>query len=256
MEQRLHFLGCRDGHHFASLAVGFLRRCRSVGRGFALLPVLVLLELILSADNAVALAAIARSSRQPEQERLALNLGIGMALFLRIGLIVLAQWVLQHAWVQILAAAYLVWLVVDHFKSRSSDQEDSSNADASERPQRPFLNTVLLLAFTDLAFSIDSVAAAVAISDQVVLISVGAFIGIVALRFTSALFIRWLDLYPRLETAGFLAVAFVAVRLLVHVLMPGLNQPDWLTLLVVLLLFAWGMSIRSSALERDESHAC
>ena len=96
-----------------------------------------------------------------------------------------------------------------------------------------------------------------AISDQIVLISVGAFIGIVALRFTSALFIRWLDLYPRLETAGFLAVAFVALRLMVHVLLPGLNQPDWLTLLVVLLLFAWGMSIRSSSgLDQDESHAC
>ena len=60
----------------------------------SLLPVLVLLELILSADNAVALAAIARSSRQPEQERLALNLGIGIALVLRIVLIVVAQWVL------------------------------------------------------------------------------------------------------------------------------------------------------------------
>ena len=227
------------------------------GEVLALLPVLVLLELILSADNAVALAAIARSSRQPDQERLALNLGIGMALFLRIGLIVLAQWVLQNAWVQILAAVYLVWLVVDHFKTNATDQEEASNAEASERPQRPFLNPVLLLAFTDLAFSIDSVAAAVAISDQIVLISVGAFIGIVALRFTSALFIRWLDIYPRLETAGFLAVAFVALRLIVHVLLPGLNQPDWLTLLVVLLLFAWGMSIRSSSgLDQDESHAC
>ena len=120
----------------------------------------------------------------------------------------------------------------------------------------PILNTVLLLAFTDLAFSIDSVAAAVAISDQILLISSGAFIGIVALRFTSALFIRWLDLYPRLETAGFLAVAFVAMRLIVHVLAPSLNQPDWLTLLVVLMLFAWGMSIRSSDLDQDESHAC
>ena len=226
------------------------------GEIFALLPVLVLLELILSADNAVALAAIARSSRQPEQERLALNLGIGMALLLRIALIVVAQWVLQNTWVQLFAAAYLVWLVVDHFKSRSHDSASALDADGSDRSERPFLKTVLLLAFTDLAFSIDSVAAAVAISDQILLISAGAFIGIVALRFTSALFIRWLDLYPRLETAGFLAVAFVAFRLIVHVIVPDLNQPDWFTLLVVLVLFAWGMSIRTSDLDQDESHAC
>ena len=226
------------------------------GEIFALLPVLVLLELILSADNAVALAAIARSSRQPEQERLALNLGIGIALLLRIALIVVAQWVLQNTWVQLLAAAYLVWLVLDHFKSRSHDSASALDADGSDRSERPFLKTVLLLAFTDLAFSIDSVAAAVAISDQILLISAGAFIGIVALRFTSALFIRWLDLYPRLETAGFLAVAFVAFRLIVRVIVPDLNQPDWLTLLVVLVLFAWGMSIRTSDLDQDESHAC
>ena len=222
----------------------------------SLLPVLVLLELILSADNAVALAAIARSSRQPEQERLAINLGIGIALVLRIALIVVAQWVLQNAWVQLLAAAYLVWLVVDHFNNRSGNEADSIECSESRALSRPFLNTVLLLAFTDLAFSIDSVAAAVAISDQILLISAGAFIGIVALRFTSALFIRWLDLYPRLETAGFLAVAFGAVRRIVHVVLPSLNQPDWLTLLVVLMLFGWGMSIRSNDLDQDESHAC
>ena len=150
------------------------------GEVLALLPVLVLLELILSADNAVALAAIARSSRQPEREGLALNLGIGIALVLRIALIVVAQWVLQNAWVQLLAAAYLVWLVVDHFNNRSGDDAESSEGDESNGLSRPFLNTVLLLAFTDLAFSIDSVAAAVAISDQIVLISTGAFIGIVA----------------------------------------------------------------------------
>ena len=226
------------------------------GEVLALLPVLVLLELILSADNAVALAAIARSSRQPERERLALNLGIGMALVLRIALIVLAQWVLQNAWVQLLAAAYLVWLVVDHFNNRLSEDAETSEGHNSPVASRPFFNTVLLLAFTDLAFSIDSVAAAVAISDQIVLISAGAFIGIVALRFTSALFIRWLDLYPRLETAGFLAVAFVALRLIVHVVVPNLNQPDWLTLVVVLMLFAWGMSTRSNDLDQDEGHAC
>ena len=84
-----------------------------------------------------------------------------------------------------------------------------------------------------------------AVSDQILLISVGAVIGIVALRFTSALFIRWLDEFPRLETAGFLSVAFVGFRLLVHVLLPSVNQPDWLTLIVVFLMFGWGLSTRS-----------
>ena len=211
----------------------------------ALLPVLVILELILSADNAVALAAIARASRNPEQERLALNIGIGLAMMLRVGLIALAQWVLQRAWVQLLAAAYLFWLFVNHLRQSSQDTADQTTALANSSPSRPLLRTVLLLGFTDLAFSIDSVAAAVAVSDQILLISTGAVIGIFALRFTSGLFIRWLDEFDRLERAGFLSVAFVALRLLIHVLVPQLNQPDWLTLLVVFVLFAWGFSVRT-----------
>ena len=211
----------------------------------ALLPVLVILELILSADNAVALAAIARASRNPEQERLALNIGIGLAMMLRVGLIALAQWVLQRAWVQLLAAAYLFWLFVNHLRQSSQDTADQTTALANSSPSRPLLQTVLLLGFTDLAFSIDSVAAAVAVSDQILLISTGAVIGIFALRFTSGLFIRWLDEFDRLERAGFLSVAFVALRLLIHVLVPQLNQPDWLTLMVVFVLFAWGFSVRS-----------
>ena len=210
----------------------------------SLLPVLVLLELILSADNAVALAAIARSGNQPEQERLALNIGIGLAMILRVGLIALAQWVLQNSWVQLLAAAYLLWLFISHLMDRAAENQEETLLKRDLPIQRSLIKTVVLLGFTDLAFSIDSVAAAVAVSDQILLISAGAVIGIIALRFTSGLFIRWLDEFPRLETAGFLSVAFVALRLVIHVFFPSLNQPDWLTLIVVLLLFTWGLSIR------------
>ena len=223
------------------------------GEILTLLPVLVVLELVLSADNAVALAAIARSGQQPEQERLALNIGIGLALLLRMALIVVAQWVLQNAWIQLLAAVYLLWLFVDHLRSQQDDPQAES-AEGQGSGARSLLKTVVLLAFTDLAFSIDSVAAAVAVSDQILLIATGAIIGIIALRFTSGLFIRWLDIYPRLETAGFLAVAFVALRLLVHVVWPLLSQPDWITLLVVGVVFWWGLSLREEAEATEINH--
>ena len=223
------------------------------GEILTLLPVLVVLELVLSADNAVALAAIARSGQQPEQERLALNIGIGLALLLRMALIVVAQWVLQNAWIQLLAAVYLLWLFVDHLRSQQDDPQAES-AEGQGSGARSLLKTVVLLAFTDLAFSIDSVAAAVAVSDQILLIGTGAIIGIIALRFTSGLFIRWLDIYPRLETAGFLAVAFVALRLIVHVVWPLLSQPDWITLLVVGVVFWWGLSLREEAEATEINH--
>ena len=209
-----------------------------------LLPVLILLELMLSADNAVALAAIARSNRQAAQEKLALNIGIGLALILRIGLIIVAQWVLQNTWVQLIGSMYLFWLVFDHLRNRHDQEKESSDSNDVKSSQRTLLQTVVLLALTDLAFSIDSVAAAVAISDQLFLVITGATVGIIALRFTASLFIRWLDEYARLETAGFLAVAFIAFRLLIHVIFPDLNQPDWITLIVVITVFSWGFSLK------------
>ena len=52
-----------------------------------LLPVLVALELVLSADNAIALAAVARKQNDPIKEKKALDLGITIAFFLRVALI-------------------------------------------------------------------------------------------------------------------------------------------------------------------------
>ena len=227
------------------------------GEVLTLLPVLVLLELVLSADNAIALAAIARNCRAENMERRALSIGIGFALVLRIGLIILAQWVLKNPLIQLVAGSYLLWLFVDHVRPKQPVEQPSDRLEAdggTVLPNISLVRTVILLALTDLAFSIDSVAAAVAISDQIILVSTGAVVGIIALRFTSELFIRWLEIFPRLERAGFLAVAFVGLRLLVHVVAPDLQQPDWVILLAVAFLFSWGFSARLPS-SLDPEHA-
>ena len=109
----------------------------------------------------------------------------------------------------------------------------------------------MTLAATDLAFSIDSVAAAVAISDQLLLVITGALIGVVALRFTSGLFIHWLKIFSRLESAGYLAVAFVGFKLILQLVFPMVDIPELLTLCVVILLMIWGFSIRLPAIAEE-----
>ena len=215
-----------------------------------LLPVLVALELVLSADNAIALAAVARKQCDPMKEKKALDLGIAIAFFLRIALILLAQWVLAFKPLQLLAGAYLLWLFLSHIWFNSASSGDSSRASGSPSSVS-FARTILALALTDLAFSVDSVAAAVAISDQLILVITGAFIGVVALRFTSGLFIRWLDLYTRLETAGYLAVALIGVKLIVTLIFSGLHPPEWLTLATVAILMIWGFSERKEQVAHE-----
>ena len=67
-----------------------------------------------------------------------------------------------------------------------------------------------------MAFSIDSITAAVAISDQFLLVITGAIIGVIALRFTSGLFIKWLEIYVNLEKAGYIAVAIIGIKLIIQ----------------------------------------
>ena len=75
-----------------------------------------------------------------------------------------------------------------------------------------FLKIVALLSLTDFAFSIDSITTAVAISDQYILIIFGAIIGVLALRFTSGIFLRLLEKFLRLETAGYIAILIVGIK--------------------------------------------
>ncbi|MFY8150345.1 MAG: TerC family protein, partial [Prochlorococcaceae cyanobacterium] len=98
----------------------------------------------------------------------------------------------------------------------------------------------------DLAFSLDSVAAAVAVSDRIWLVMLGGVLGVIALRLTAELFIRWLAVFRHLETSGYLAVGLVGIRLLLRLVLPQLEVPEWVLLAAVGLLFAWGFSERRS----------
>lgn len=90
---------------------------------FVVLLILVLLEAVLSADNAIALAAIAQGLQNKELERQALNIGLVAAFILRISLILTATWVQAFWQFELLGAAYLLWLVFQHFTSQEDDEQ-------------------------------------------------------------------------------------------------------------------------------------
>ncbi|WP_341900018.1 hypothetical protein [Synechococcus sp. UW140] len=249
-----------------------------------LLPVLVGLEVVLSADNAIALAAIAKGLKSQNQQKQALNLGLVFALFFRISLILVSRWVLGFKPLMAAGAAYLLWLCADHFINNSSQVElpesvlsttellsseltssklldskslenksineslnNSANIISADNLfgfDRKLAGTAISIALTDLAFSLDSVAAAVAVSDKLWLVITGGIIGVVALRLSSNLFIELLNNYPRLEAAGYIAVGLVGIQLLVRVFWPFIELPQWLLLSLVGLLFLWGFTNR------------
>lgn len=204
------------------------------------LLILIALEAVLSADNAIALAAIASGLEDPKLQRNALNLGLVGAYILRITLILTATWVVQFWQFELLGAAYLLWLVFEHFTSEEDDEHHHHGPRFTSLWQ-----TIPIIAVTDLAFSLDSVTTAIAISDKTWLIITGGTIGVITLRFMAGLFIRWLKEYVYLEDAGYITVGFVGLRLLVRAIKPELVPPEWLMVAAIALVFLWGFSKRT-----------
>ena len=215
-----------------------------------LLPVIISLELILSADNAVALASITKGLNNIDLQKKALNFGILIALIFRILIILTAQYFLNFWPVKLVGGIYLISLSISKFiflNSNENNQQDKEN----EKNNLSLINVILLLAVTDLAFSIDSITAAVAISDQFLLVVSGAIIGVVALRFTSGLFIKWLEIYINLEKAGYIAVALIGLKLIIQLIFFDFIIPEYIFFIIMLLLFLWGFSKKESKTDEN-----
>tara|TARA_Y100001968_G_scaffold74846_1_gene66249 strand:- start:1126 stop:1848 length:723 start_codon:yes stop_codon:yes gene_type:complete len=211
-----------------------------------LLPVIVSLELVLSADNAVALASITKNLNNINLQKRALNIGIFIALLLRILVILTAQFFLNFWPVKLIGGFYLISLSIFKFINFNNQESIAEENLTNKNKGSTLLNVILLLAITDLAFSIDSITAAVAISDQFLLVITGAIIGVIALRFTSGLFIRWLEVYVNLEKAGYIAVAIIGIKLILQLILYQIVIPEYLFFLVMLCLFLWGFSTKEN----------
>ncbi|GBO54855.1 hypothetical protein APA_2906 [Pseudanabaena sp. lw0831] len=206
-----------------------------------ILGVLILLEAILSADNAIALAAIVRSLPDPKQEEWALRYGLIGAFVLRVVLIFTATWVIKYWQFELAGSVYLLWLSGKFFLEKSQAGHDAQHP---VRMADKLWQVVALVSLTDLAFSLDSVTAAVAVAQETWLVLIGGVAGIITLRFLAGLFIKWLAEFTHLESAGYLIVLLVGLRLFIKVFSDSLVPPEWLMLTCIGLVFIWGFSKR------------
>jgi len=128
----------------------------------------------------------------------------------------------------------------------NSEIEDVEKGEDNNKNSFRFLKVVALLSITDFAFSIDSITTAVAISDQYILIIFGAVIGVLALRFTSGIFLKLLYIFSRLETAGYIAILIVGIKLLLNTLIKEYILPDYYFYILIFIAFIWGFSKKES----------
>lgn len=170
---------------------------------------LILLEALLSADNALILAIIVRHLPKDQQKK-ALFYGLMGAFVLRLAAILIASKIAAFWWLQTIGALYLLYLPIKHFVRHTSNKEVKVAVAAG------FWMTVAQAELTDLAFAIDSILVAVAIEphpNKVWVIYLGAIIGIVLLRWAASAFLRLLEKYPVLDHVAYLLVGWAGVKL-------------------------------------------
>jgi YkoY family integral membrane protein len=182
--------------------------------------VLVVLEGLLSADNALVLALMVRHLPRSEQKRV-LRIGIWGAIGFRF-IAVLLSAVLIKFWIfKVLGGGYLLYLAIRHFAGGESGQESGPRG-----WQSTFWGTVAAVTFADIAFSIDSIVAAVGMAEdfpaqfgdrgKVFIVFVGGVLGIITMRFVVRYFILLLDKFPGLAQGAYVLVAWIGLKLLIN----------------------------------------
>ncbi|MBM7698494.1 TerC family protein [Kurthia huakuii] len=204
--------------------------------GWVLL-VLVALEGLLAADNAVVMAVMVKHLPR-EQQKKALFYGLLGAFVMRFAALFMITLIVELWWVQAIGAAYLLFISAKNlYDLRKGHDDDDDTAEADDKPAKKgsgFWMTVVKVEAADLAFAIDSMLAAVALAvtlphwgeweiggingGQFTVMFLGGMIGLIIMRFAAQAFVKLLQKYPQLETAAFLIVGWVGVKLTVMTL--------------------------------------
>lgn len=210
----------------------------------ALIALLIVLEGVLSIDNALVLGILAKRLPKDQQKK-ALTYGLVGAFVFRVIAIGTAAFLLKWSIVKILGGGYLVYIAAKHFweqfKNGAQKLEDAATAGAEGAviAGAKFWPTVLVIELTDIAFAIDSILAAIALvgppppgtpADQLHpklwVVITGGLLGVILMRFAAILFIKLLERFPRFETAAYLLVTVIGLKLVADYIGNNLLNSD------------------------------
>ncbi|WP_100330719.1 TerC family protein [Bacillus xiapuensis] len=197
--------------------------------GWVLL-VLVALEGILAADNAVVMAVMVKHLPKDQQKK-ALFYGLLGAFIFRFAALFLISFLVNVWQVQAIGALYLFYIAISHLYKKWKHKDELEGHGIKEAKGSSFWMTVLKVEVADIAFAIDSMLAAVALAvtlqplgkfeiggidgGQFLVMFLGGLVGVIIMRFAATWFVRLLQKFPTLETAAFLIVGWVGVKLAV-----------------------------------------
>ena len=203
---------------------------------------LVILEGLLSADNALVMAIMVLGLPKSKHHK-ALRYGLIGGFVFRIAATLLAVYLIRVSWVKLVGGLYLLYLTYSHFFGHEEGVDRRLAPKA--RPwlgMSPFWATVAKVELMNLAFSIDSILVAVAMSPKTWVVITGGILGIVAMRMVVGQLLVLVQRYPALVDGAFVIIAWIGLKLgldYFHAIgWVAVEIPQWLSIGLVLTIFA------------------
>lgn len=197
---------------------------------WAMIGSLIVLEGLLSADNALVLAIMVKHLPKKDQKK-ALFYGIFGAYLFRFAAIGMGTYLIKIWWIKGAGALYLLWMSFQFFFMKKEEEGEEV-----ESKVMGFWRTVLAVEIMDIAFSVDSVLAAFGVSDQVWVLYLGGILGVMMMRGVAQIFLALIEHYPELETTAYVLIGIIGAKMLVSIF--GLHVSDvvfFSTLVIVFL---------------------
>ncbi|MBL7958803.1 hypothetical protein JNL27_01050 [bacterium] len=209
------------------------------------IALLVLLEGLLSADNAIVLAVQVMPLPEDQQKK-ALKYGIIGAFIFRTIAVLLAVYLINMPAVKIAGGIYLCYLAIDHFVRKEKEPEKKIPAPKMFLGLSAFWSTVVAVELTDIVFSVDSILAAVALSNKQWVVITGGIIGIITMRMVAGAFLTVIKRFPKLVDGAYIIVFFIGSKLFAEYF--NFHLSKWITFSVIGILFL--ISILASMYEK------
>ena len=191
---------------------------------------LILMECLLSVDNAVVLAAQTQVLPNKSEQRKSLVYGLWGAYMFRFIVIGIGTYLINFWEIKLLGSIYLFYLCIKFFYDQRHPQQAAEHEKEKEAERAAhhknkkqkkhvlslFWRTVVSIEAMDIVFSIDSVLAALAVSDNPVVVLIGGMIGILCMRGVAEIIIKLMDIIPELQPMAYVLIGIIALKLLLE----------------------------------------
>jgi YkoY family integral membrane protein len=184
---------------------------------------LILIESLLSVDSAAVLATMVMDLPEKDRKR-ALRIGLILAYVFRGTALLFASVLIKINWLKLLGGGYLLYLCIHFFYKRIFQKENILQIEEEELEQEVkhprrlpglsfFWSTVVMVEIMDMTFSLDNVFAAVAFTENIYLVCLGVFIGIITMRIVAGYFVKLMERFPFLDAVAFLVIGVLGLKL-------------------------------------------